>query len=450
MHDVSRQKVIEEHLADARSQLERLSAQDSLTSLPNRACFLATADRLVTSGQPLAVLFIDLDRFRPVNDAHGHVAGDAVLQEIAARLGRLLEHEPIVARLGADEFAAALRVTDGDSSLSAIARDIIRVIGEPIRLNAATVNVGASIGMSVGPRDGADAASMLRTADIALAYAKQAGGGCYRFFEPRMAQALAEEASLKRELREAIAHGQVMPYFQPLVRMSDLTIIGFEVLARWEHPEKGVLPPAVFLPLVEDMGLSSEMFSVLLTRACEAARDWRDDIRLALNISPHELLDQALPETVRAIIETTGVAGSRLEVEITENALIDDSRVAREVIEGLRSLGLSVALDDFGTGFSSLYHLRELPFDKVKIDKSFMRALDTDAESARYVGAVIGLCHALGLDMTAEGIEDAATMQRLQELGCTYGQGYLFGRPVPAAAAGELLRSNGFRAIAAE
>jgi diguanylate cyclase (GGDEF)-like protein/PAS domain S-box-containing protein len=450
MRDISRQKLVEEHLAEARSRLERLSAHDSLTGLPNRAFFLATADKLVAAGHDVAVLFIDLDRFKPVNDMHGHAVGDAILREVGARLSLLLGQEPIIARLGADEFAAALRVTDGDAAISVTARDIIRVVSEPIRINAMTMDIAVSIGISVAPRDGADAAALLRSADIALAYAKQAGTGCYRFFEARMAEALAQEAELMRELPSAVAEGRIVPYFQPLVRMSDLAIVGFEVLARWEHPEKGVLLPATFLPLAEDMGLSSEMFASLLTGACEASANWTGEIRLALNISPHELLDESLPETVRAILAKTGFDGRRLEIEITENALIDDSRVVRSVLEGLRALGLTVALDDFGTGFSSLYHLRELPFDKVKIDKSFMRALDTDAESARYVAAIIGLCHALGLDMTAEGIEDEPTMQRLRELGCTYGQGYLFGRPVPAEDAGRMATAGVLAALAAD
>ena len=265
-----------------------------------------------------------------------------------------------------------------------------------------------------------------------------------------MGEALDAETELKTELRAAIATGEIEPFYQPLIRMADTTVVGFEVLARWVHPRKGILSPDKFLPLVEELGLSTDMFIAQLERVCVTASAWPAHVRLSLNLSPRELQNEALPEAVRAVLARTGFDGSRLEVEITENALIHDSKMARGVLDGLRAMGLTVSLDDFGTGYSSLYHLRELPFDKVKIDKSFMRALATDAESARYVGAIIGLCHALGLEMTAEGIEDEPTLRRLRELGCTYGQGYLFGKAVPAAEASQVLTSNGWPALAAE
>ena len=227
-------------------------------------------------------------------------------------------------------------------------------------------------------------------------------------------------------------------------------MVGFEVLARWVHPQKGVLPPAQFLPLIEELGLSTELFTTQLACVCRTTRNWPAHIRLSVNISPQELQDQTLPAAVKSILDGACFDGSRLEVEITENALVRDSKVARDVLHGLRVLGMTVSLDDFGTGYSSLYHLRELPFDKVKIDKSFMQALDTDAESARYVAAIIGLCHALGLEMTAEGIEDEPTLRRLRDLGCTYGQGYVFGRPAPAEEAERVIASNGWPALAAE
>jgi len=319
-----------------------------------------------------------------------------------------------------------------------------------VRTTGMTLEVGATIGISVSPRDGHAASALLRAADIALAYGKSAGGGCYRFYEARMGEALDAETELKTELRAAIATGEIEPFYQPLIRMADTTVVGFEVLARWVHPRKGILSPDKFLPLVEELGLSTDMFIAQLERVCVTASAWPAHVRLSLNLSPRELQNEALPEAVRAVLARTGFDGSRLEVEITENALIHDSKMARGVLDGLRAMGLTVSLDDFGTGYSSLYHLRELPFDKVKIDKSFMRALATDAESARYVGAIIGLCHALGLEMTAEGIEDEPTLRRLRELGCTYGQGYLFGKAVPAAEASQVLTSNGWPALAAE
>lgn len=450
LRDITRQRHAEAQLQESTTRLVRLANQDSLTGLANRACFLATAEKLIGGDDRLAMLFIDLHRFRPINDVHGHAVGDVILRETAARLDRELVDEPLVARLGADEFAVLMRAPEGDTAIAARARDIIRVIGEPIQVGPMTLDISATIGIATSPRDGARASTLLRAAGIAMTQARQAGGTCYRFFEQRMAEDLATTGELKADLRGAIASGEIVPYFQPLVRLSDGAVVGFEVLARWVHPERGMLPPMRFLPLVEEMGLSAAMFAAIVSQTCSAIRGWPERIRVSVNVSPHELQDESLPEDVRLILETHGIAGSRLEIEVTENALIHDSRIARGVIDRLRALGMSMALDDFGTGFSSLYHLRELPFDKIKIDKSFMRALDTDADSARYVAAIIGLGQALGLEVTAEGVEDNASMKRLMELGCTYGQGYLFGRPMPAADAGRLLVGAGTVVMAAE
>lgn len=450
LRDVTRERLAESHLSEAVDRLSRLSNQDALTGLANRACFLATAEKLIGGVERLAVLFIDLHRFRPINDVHGHAVGDVILRETASRLARELVDEPLVARLGADEFAALMRVREGDTAIAARARDIIRVISEPIEVGPMTLDVSATIGIATSPRDGSRAGPLLRAAGIAMTQARRAGGPCYRFFEQRMTEELAVAEELKADLRAAIATGEIVPFFQPLVRLSDSAVVGFEVLARWDHPEKGILPPIRFLPLVEEMGLSAAMFATIVSQTCAAIRDWPEHIRVSVNVSPHELQDESLPEDVRAILHSHHVDGSRLEIEVTENALIHDSRIARGVIDRLRALGMTMALDDFGTGFSSLYHLRELPFDKIKIDKSFMHALDTDADSARYVAAIIGLGHALGLEVTAEGIEDRASMERLRELGCTYGQGYLFGRPMPATDAAHLLTTRSTPVLAAE
>ena len=426
-------------LAEARGKLRQRISRDSLTDLANRDCFLATLERALTEEQEVAVLLLDLDRFRPVNDQYGHDTGDRLLREVAARLTLAMAGEPLVARLGDDDFAVLLRAADGDSAIAARARDLIRTLDAPIPTGSVTVDIGASVGIAVSPRDGMSAIGLLRAADIAMTHARAAGGDTYRFFESRMADALARADELRRDLPAAIASGDILPHFQPLVRMDDNAIVGFEVLARWSHPTRGMLPPAEFLPLVEESGLSAAMFGSILTRSCQAALDWPAHIKLAVNMSPIELQDTNLPDLVRDILLTTGFPGDRLEVEITENALVHDAAIAREVLDRLRALGLTVVLDDFGTGYSSLYHLRALPFDKVKIDKAFMRDLDTDPEAARYVAAIIDFGHALGLDLTAEGIENQATHNRLRELGCTYGQGYLLGRPMPAEDANRLM-----------
>ena len=450
LRDVTRQTQTEQRLEEARERLSRLANEDALTGLANRTCFMETAERLMAGVEPLAMLFVDLDRFRPINDVHGPNVGDLILRTTASRLARELANEPIVARLSADEFAILMRAPDGDDPVAARVRDIIRVVSEPIEVGPMTLDVSATVGIAVSPRDGTRAGTLLRAASIAMTQARQAGGGCYRFFERRMSEELTTAEELKADLRSAIAAGEITPFFQPLVRLDDGQVVGFEVLARWEHPERGLLPPMRFLPLVEETGLSAVMFASILSQACAAARDWPAHVRLSVNISPQELQDESLPEDMSAILATNGFDPSRIEIEVTKNALIHDSRIARGVVTRLRALGLSMALDDFGTGFSSLYHLRELPFDKIKIDKSFMHALDTDAESARYVAAIVGLGQALGLELTAEGIEDPASAARLRDMGCTYGQGYLFGRPMPAVDAGRIVMAGTAAMMAAE
>ncbi len=448
--DVTAHQNAEARLSDARVQLAQRAERDGLTGLANRDCFLAAVERALAGKEEVAVFLVDLDRFRQIHDRLGHDASDSVLREVAARLTLAMVGEPLVARLGDDDFAVLLRAADGDAPLAARARDLIRMLEPPVPTGTATAKIGASIGIAAGPRDGTHATALLRAADIAMTHARAAGGNTYRFFESHMAHAMERADELRRELPGAIAAGEIVPYFQPLVRIDDTSVVGFEVLARWEHPILGVLPPIDFLSLVEETGQSAAMFGSLLVCACQAARDWPAHIKLSVNISPIELQDETLPDTVRDILESTGFCGDRLEVEITENALIHDAKVARQVLDRLRQLGLSVALDDFGTGFSSLYHLRELPFDKVKIDKVFMRGLVSDPEASRYVAAIVDFGHALGLDLTAEGIEDTETMNRLRELGCTFGQGYLFGKPMPAEAARSMVTANRIAQMAAE
>ncbi len=433
MRDITRRKQAEDRLQEARDRLEQTAWIDTLTGLFNRGAFIETAERMLAEGGDMALLFIDLDRFQTINAAHGHAAGDIVLRAVADRLKRGLPRGAIAARMGADEFAVLLRVDDGDSEIAAQARDVIRTVSQPMRHGERTLDTGATIGISVSPRDGHDMTALSRAADLAIAHAKQAGGGAYRFHEPVMTAALEQAALLKQELGAAIHRGEIVPWFQPMMRLEDMNLVGFEIFARWNHPTRGILEPAMFLPLAEEIGASAALFAALLHHACLIARSWPPDISLAVNISPHELHDESLPDDLARILSETDFSGARLEVEITENALIHDSKVARGVMEGLRGLGVSIVLDDFGTGFSSLLHLRDLPFDKIKIDRSFMPALDREAENVRFVGAIVSLAHALGLEVTAEGIEDHAIIERLKALGCTYGQGRAIREPMSAA-----------------
>ncbi len=354
LRDIDRRKRAEEHLAATKDRLEHLAMHDALTGLPNRRCFLELLDQSLRVQPALAVLFIDLDRFKPINDVHGHHVGDAILIEIAARIRNVLGQCATVARLGGDEFAALLPAPEGEAAVADSARAIVDAVSAPLRIGGMTIDVGAAVGISVSPQNGTDTESLLRTADIAMYHAKRAGGGSHRFFEARMAAELEEVADLKHELHHAIVAGEIVPYFQPLVSMSDATIVGFEALARWEHPTKGTLTPARFLPIVRACGLSGVLFETVLRQACLAATAWPRHLRLAVNIAPAELQDEELPQRVASVLDATGFMADRLEIEITETALIYDLMIPRSVLGRLRELGCRIALDDFGHGYCNL------------------------------------------------------------------------------------------------
>ena len=449
LRDIDRRKRAEEHLAATKDRLEHLAMHDALTGLPNRRCFLALLDQSLRLEPALAVLFIDLDRFKPVNDVHGHQVGDVILIEIAARIRNVLGGRSTVARLGGDEFAALLPATEGEAAIAAWAQVIVDAISAPLRVGGMTIDIGAAVGISMSPQHGDDTESLLRTADIAMYHAKRAGGGSHRFFEARMAAELEEATELKHELRHAMVAGEIVPYFQPLVRMSDSAVVGFEALARWEHPTKGTLAPARFLPIVRACGLSGVLFESVLRQACLAAKAWPRHFRLAVNIAPSELQDDELPHSVAGVLDATGFMADRLEIEITETALIHDSMVPRSVLAGLRELGCRIALDDFGRGYCNLYLLRELQFDRINIDRAFTLAIESGCcRIGDYAAAIVHLGRAIGLELTAKGIEDPGVVQRLQELGCAYGQGFLFSPPLPASRAAELIARAGVASAA--
>jgi diguanylate cyclase (GGDEF)-like protein/PAS domain S-box-containing protein len=439
LRDIDCRKQAEERLAAAKDRLEHLAMHDALTGLPNRRCFLELLDQSLRLQLTQAVLFVDLDRFKPVNDVHGHHVGDAILIEVAARIRNVLGQQATVARLGGDEFAALLPGLDGEEAVAASARAIVDAISAPLRIGGMTIDVGAAVGISMSPQHGTDTESLLRTADIAMYHAKRAGGGGHRFFEARMAAELEEATELKHELRHAIIAGEIVPYFQPLVRISDAAVVGFEALARWEHPTKGTLMPARFLAIVREYGLSGLLFETVLRQACLAAAAWPRHLRLAVNIAPSDLQDEELPDRVAGVLDATGFMADRLEIEITETALIHDSMVPRSVLAGLRALGCRIALDDFGRGYCNLYHLRELQFDRISIDRAFTLDIESSCKVADHAAAIVRLGQAIGLELSAKGIEDPAAMQRLRDLGCTYGQGFLFGRPLRADRAAELV-----------
>jgi diguanylate cyclase (GGDEF)-like protein len=431
------------------AKLRALAVHDDLTGLPNRR---GMAERLNEAlarsrrdGSTVAVLLVDLDRFKSVNDLRGHAAGDHLLRLVAKRMSDTVREADIVARIGGDEFVVAAQFgtdtlsahADGASDVidatARLARRLVAVLEEPFDLGDAGIPalVGASVGVALAPDGEVDVEDLLRRADMAMYLAKEKGRGCFRFFEPEMDAAIRERAAMEAALRQAIVADELMPYFQPFVALgADKRPIGFEMLARWSHPERGFVPPADFIPLAEDTGLIVRMTEQLLRRACNAAASWPDHLILAVNVSPVQLRDRALPAMVAAALAESGLPPRRLEIELTESALVGNFELARELLTELKELGVHLTLDDFGTGHSSLRHLQMLPFDKIKVDASFVRDMHISPESGKIVAAVVALGRSLGLLTVAEGIEDAVIAIALRDMGCHIGQGWLFGRPL--------------------
>ncbi|GJD46282.1 putative signaling protein [Methylobacterium cerastii] len=419
------------------AEAEAVARHDVLTGLANRRLFLETLERRRAAASLVptqAVLLVDLDRFKPVNDIYGHAAGNAVLCAVAERLSALTPEGGLAARLGGDEFALLVPLDGGSDGLSRLAQAVIASIAAPIQWQGNELKVGATIGIALISADQADADVVLHAADLAMYQGKKDGRGVFRVFKSAMDLELKARAQLESELREAIANGEIEPFYQPVVTLPEKTLVGVEVLARWRHPVRGLLAPASFIGIAEETGLISELSMKLLRQACLDARDWPSHFQLAVNIAPQQFQDRWLCERILAILTETGFSPSRLEVEITETALVQDLEAARTTLTSLQNLGVRIALDDFGTGYSSLYHLRELKFDKLKIDRTYVDTITMSAERAKLVDAIIKLGASLGLVTTAEGIETDASVDWLSDQGCDYGQGYLFGAPMPKEA----------------
>ncbi|WP_294392620.1 EAL domain-containing protein [uncultured Sphingomonas sp.] len=420
-----------------RSEAERealiLARTDVLTGLANRRVFgTELSDAIEAAGSDrsgLAIFLIDLDGFKEANDVHGHAAGDAVLKTVADRLRSLFGHGNVIARLGGDEFAVLLRSSNQADTITSLAADAGRSLHDPVTWRGNNILVGASIGISRFPADGSLADALLHAADIAMYHAKRNRKGSVCLFTPAMEAERLERRRLEEELRIGISLGEIRPFYQPIVRFADSELCGFEILARWQHPRLGLLGPASFVKLAESTGQITAITKLLLRQACIDARHLPDNLRLAINISPMQLEEPGLAESLIDIIHAEGIDPTRIEIEITEDAIMDDVVSAERVITTFRNSGLSIALDDFGTGYSSLSNLRRLKFDKIKIDQSFVSTLHNSAESQKLVEAIIGLARSFEMKVTAEGIEDASTATLLARRGCTQGQGYFFGKP---------------------
>lgn len=418
----------------AESRALHLATHDALTGLPNRRALIDTLDAGKRAGAPAAVLLLDLDRFKPINDTYGHEAGDATLVVLADRLSKLVGEDGLVARMGGDEFAILLNGGRSDEELSEFADRVLHAIARPVQLRGALVCVGGSIGIAFCRRDGECAEDMLRAADFAMYRAKREAGSNQCLFLPEMVEEMRDSAQLELDLGAGITRGEFIPYYQPIVDLTSGAVLGFECLARWRHPTRGLVGPDVFIPIAEEAGLIQQLGMAILRKACQDARDWPQHLSLSINISPLQLNDPWLPQRILQTLCATGFPPARLIVELTESRLLGDMEAARAILTSLKNAGVQIALDDFGTGYASMKHLRDLAFDRIKIDRSFVREMDR-AENSRIIQAILHLSEGLGLPVTAEGIESAEAADWLQDLGCTTGQGYHFSRPVDGAAA---------------
>ena len=417
---------------------QRVASNDMLTGVANRVSLRgalgAELARSAANGQPLALLMIDLDRFKPINDRLGHAVGDLVLKEAAERMGRSLRQGELLARWGGDEFAVLVPACGDLNAAVAIAERLVRAVSAPMVVGGHAVEVGATVGVARFPDDARVDAELLHNADLALYAAKAERRGSVRCFDPRMVAAPSDQALQAQVLGAAIAGGQIVPFYQPIVDLRDRQARSLEILSRWQHPERGLVPPAEFIPLAESSGQIGALTLAVLRQACVDARGFDPALRLSINVAAAQLEDAALAPLLLAVLQETGFDPQRLEIELTEHALVRDIGAARGVIAALKAAGMTIALDDFGTGYSSLAYLSDLPFDKLKIDRSFVRTLRERAESAKVVAAIIGLSRSLGAQVIAEGVETEGDAQALQRLGCELAQGYLFARPMPAAA----------------
>jgi diguanylate cyclase (GGDEF)-like protein len=431
----------------AELEAKKLARHDSLTGLPNRRFFVeALAEVLLTTtvDSQSAVLMLDLDGFKSINDAYGHAVGDQALIEFAQRISATMRSGAVLIRVGGDEFAVIVPKIESLDGPTALARRITAAVAEPFLIGHISTSVGVGIGISVAPSDGMEPEIIVQRADRALYRAKAEGRSCIRFFEPDMDAHVERRVAIEHELRAAVAAKIIIPYYQPVVAFEGKRVVGFEALARWKSDKLGWVAPDVFITVAEEIGIISELGDQLLRQACLDASVWPADLTLAFNISGIQLRDPTIGLRILAILAETGFSPRRLELEITETALVDNIKVAQNVTNQLRQAGVRIALDDFGTGYATLSQLLSLKLDRIKIDRSFVDRLGKDKESTTIVRAVLGLANGFELETTAEGVENDEQLTLLKADGCLEGQGYLFSKAVPANEVQRLLENQKF------
>jgi diguanylate cyclase (GGDEF)-like protein len=418
----------------AEERIRHMGSHDSLTGLPNRSAIqqrIGEAVARARRGSSFCLHYLDLDHFKSANDTHGHLAGDLLLKAAAARIRSCLRETDTLARWGGDEFVVLQGETERPELAGDLARRLIEAISAPFDVEERHICLGLSIGVAVCPHDGGDAETLLRNADMAMYRAKTEGRSTYRFFEAAMDARLQQRRILEQDLKRAVADGEFELFYQPQVDAGTEMITGCEALLRWNHPIRGMVSPAEFIPVAEEIGVIGSLGAWVIQKACHDAATWPNNISVAINLSPMQFRGHGLTQTVIAALESSRLSPNRLEFEITESALLMDNESTVATLKHLRGLGVRIAMDDFGTGYSSLSYLRSFPFDKIKIDRSFIKDLGEDKESAAIVKAIVGLGVSLGMATTAEGVETVEQLRRIREQGCTEVQGYYFGRPCP-------------------
>jgi len=444
-------RAVNQHAA-SEQRLAHQATHDPLTGLPNRILLIeriaVALQRPATApGRAVAVLFVDLDGFKRVNDTWGHSLGDELLVAAGRRLASILREDDTLARVGGDEFVLLCTTADPGAELPAVAERVRAALSEPFRLSSGEVVVGASIGVTHSGLSGSAAApeDLIRDADVAMYQAKGEGRNRWLLFAPAMRQVVAQRLETERALRGALEHGELVVHYQPVVRLADEAPVGFEALVRWERPGHGLVPPGSFIPVIEDTDLILPVGALVLRRAARQLAEWRASspadrhLKVSVNVAARQLRDPAFVDLVRCVLLETGLPGGALTLEITESALVEDSDAILERLDALRALGAHLSVDDFGTGYSSLRYLKKFPVNQVKIDRAFVDGLGDDRDDEAIVAAVLAMAHALGLEVVAEGVETEVQRDHLRALGCDMAQGYLYARPLPAERVVELL-----------
>ena len=430
-------------IRQTQERLTHLANVDVLSGLPNRGRvrqLLGEALRSATSGNvPCAIMFLDLDGFKPVNDTFGHPKGDAVLRAVAKRLVDEVAADGHVGRMGGDEFAIVVTDAQSRKKVETLADRIIHAIKEPYVIDQTEISIGVSIGCAFGPIDGATVDDLILKADLALYQAKDAGRGCARYFSSELQSVQDDRIRLESDLRQAIASGQFHLAFQPLVNAKTQKLVGFEALIRWNHPQRGFVPPNIFIPVAEESGLMPVIGEWVIDEACRAAATWPEPITVALNISHKQIVLPALPNTVSEALARYKLPGNRIELEVTEGVFLGDNGATLDTLKRLRALGVGIALDDFGTGYSSIGYLNKAVFHKLKIDGSFVREAGSRPENVAIIQSIVQLAKSFRMSITAEGVETAEDFERMRDLGCDTIQGYLFGRPLSYERANEMV-----------